>query len=96
MTQNKRSETAQAILEYLHEHPDAQDTLAGIAEWWLPDEKTKARLTIVKAALHQLAAEGLVLERRSKDSQTHYRINGQRLQEIEKLVRRPKPPRPNT
>jgi len=96
MTQDKRSETAQAILEYLHEHPDAQDTLPGIAEWWLPDEKTKARLAIVKAALHQLAAEGLVLERRSKDSQTHYRINGQRLQEIEKLVRRPKPPRPNT
>jgi Fe2+ or Zn2+ uptake regulation protein len=96
MTQDKRSETAQAILEYLHEHPDAQDTLAGIAEWWLPEEKTKARLAIVKAALHQLAAEGLVLERRSKDSQTHYRINGQRLQEIEKLVRRAKPPRPNT
>ena len=96
MNEDKRSDIAQAILEYLLEHPDAQDTLGGIAEWWLPEEKTKARLAIVKAALHQLAVEGLVLERRGKDSQTHYRINGQRLQEIGKLVRRPKPPRPNT
>jgi hypothetical protein len=96
MNEDKRSDIAQAILEYLLEHPDAQDTLAGIAEWWLPEEKAKTRLPIIKDAVDQLAVEGLVLERRGKDSQTHYRINGQRLQEIEKLVGTAKPPRPNT
>ena len=95
MNEDEQSDIAQAILEYLLEHPDAQDTLGGIAEWWLPEEKAKTRLRIVRDALDQLAAEGLVLKRLVKDSQIHYRINSQRLQEIRKLVGRAKPPRPN-
>ena len=87
MYEVSRSHIARAILDYLLEHPDAQDTLAGIAEWWLPEEKIKTRLAIVKDALDQLVAKALVLERRGKDMQTHYRINGQRFKEIEKLVR---------
>jgi hypothetical protein len=86
MYEVSRSHIARAILDYLLEHPDAQDTLAGIAEWWLPEEKMKTRSAIVKDALDQLVAEALVLERRGKDLQTHYRINGHRLKEIEKLV----------
>ena len=38
MYDERRSHVAKAILAYLLEHPDAQDTLAGIAEWWLPEE----------------------------------------------------------
>jgi len=87
MYEMRRSDIAQAILDYLLEHPDAQDTLAGIAEWWLPEEKKVTRLAIVKDALDQLVAKTLVLERKGKDLQTHYRINGQRMKEIERLVR---------
>jgi len=89
MYELRRSHIAHAILDYLLEHPEAQDTLAGIAEWWLPEEKEKkvTRLAIVKEALDQLVSNALVLERRGKDLQTHYRINGQRLKEIERLVR---------
>jgi uncharacterized protein YigA (DUF484 family) len=87
MYDQRRSHVAKAILAYLLEHPDAQDTLAGIAEWWLPEEEANTQLAIVKDALDQLVAHELVLERRSKDLQTHYRINDQQLKEIEKLVR---------
>ena len=87
MSEEKRAQIAQAILNYLLEHPDAQDTLAGIAEWWLPDEKTKTGLAVVKSVLDQLVAQGLVIERQVKDLQTHYRINSQRLKEIEELVK---------
>ena len=87
MYEMRRSHIARAILDYLLEHPDAQDTLAGIAEWWLPEEKIKTRAAVVKDALDQLVAKSLVLERRGKDLQTHYRINVQRLEEIERLVR---------
>lgn len=86
MYEMRRSQIARAILNYLREHPDAQDTLAGIAEWWLPEEKIKTRIVVVREALTQLVDEGLVLERTGKDSQTHYRINGDRLKEIGKLV----------
>jgi hypothetical protein len=84
MYELRRSHIARAILDYLLEHPDAQDTLAGIAEWWLPEEKIKTRSVVVKEALDQLVAKSLVLERRGKDLQTHYRINTQRLEEIQK------------
>jgi hypothetical protein len=87
MNEMRRSQIAQAILDYLLEHPGAQDTLAGIAEWWLPEEKKVTRLAIVKEALDHLVAKALVLERKGKDLQTHYRINSQRLKEIERLVR---------
>ena len=87
MYDERRSHVAKAILAYLLEHPDAQDTLAGIAEWWLPEEEANTQLEIVKNALDQLVAQDLVLERHSKDLQTHYRINAQRLPEIEKLVK---------
>ena len=87
MNEMRRSQIAQAILDYLFEHPGAQDTLAGIAEWWLPEEKKVIRLAIVKEALDQLVAKALVLERKGKDLQIHYRINSQRLKEIERLVR---------
>jgi len=87
MYEMRRSHIARAILDYLLEHPDAQDTLAGIAEWWLPEEKIKTRSAVVKDALDQLVAKSLVLERRGKDLQTHYRINVQRLEEIQRLVR---------
>lgn len=87
MNEMRRSHIAQAILDYLLEHPDAQDTLAGIAEWWLPEEKKVTRSAIVKEALDHLVAKALVLERKGKDLQIHYRINSQRLKEIERLVR---------
>jgi hypothetical protein len=87
MYDERRSHVAKAILAYLLDHPDAQDTLAGVAEWWLPEEAANTQLAIVKDALDQLVAQGLVLERRRKDLQTHYRINDQRLKEIEQLVR---------
>ncbi len=87
MYDERRSHVAKAILAYLLDHPDAQDTLAGVAEWWLPEEDANTQLAIVKDALDQLVTQELVLERRSKDLQTHYRINDQRLKEIEQLVR---------
>jgi hypothetical protein len=88
MYEQRRSHIARAILDYLRKHPEAQDTLAGIAEWWLPEEKLKTRTTVVKEALTELVAEGLVLERKGRDSQIHYRINGRRLKEIETLAKK--------
>ena len=32
----ERDEICDELLEYLRTHPDAMDTLTGIADWWLP------------------------------------------------------------
>lgn len=86
MHELRGSHVARAILEYLCKHPQAQDTLPGIAQWWLDEEKIKTRTVTIREALHELVAGGFVLAQRGKDSQVHYRINKQRLNEIEALL----------
>jgi hypothetical protein len=75
------------ILSYLIEHKDAQDTLEGIAEWWLLEQSIKIRTSEVKAALEDLVNKKLVLEHKGKDSRTHYRINRRKYREIAALVK---------
>ena len=88
MYEMRRSHVARAILDYLRKHPDAQDTLAGITQWWLPEQRIKTRTVIVKQALTDLVCKGFVLVRKGTDAQLHFRINGQRVKEIEALLGR--------
>jgi hypothetical protein len=75
------------ILTYLAEHPEAQDTLEGIVEWWLLERQIKFQTARVKEALSELVVKGLILEKKGPDSQTHYRINQKKYEEIKKLVK---------
>jgi DNA-binding PadR family transcriptional regulator len=86
MNERRQSRVAQAILDYLREHPEAQDTLAGIAEWWLPVQGIKDQNTSVKEALDELVAEGLISELRGSDTQISYRITQRGLQEAENTL----------
>jgi hypothetical protein len=63
------------ILAYLLEHPQAQDTLEGIAQWWLMEQRIKQVISEVKSAIKELVQEGLVLEQEGADGQARYRIN---------------------
>lgn len=82
------SEIAYDILAYLSEHPEAQDTLQGIVQWWLLEQEIKTRISQVERALAKLVAERLVVERTGKDSQTHYRINRRKMGEIKSFLKR--------
>ena len=44
-------------------HPDVQDTLEGIAEWWLLGQEVRNHVPVVKRAPAELVAQDLVLER---------------------------------
>ncbi|MCU1264350.1 MAG: hypothetical protein JWM21_668 [Acidobacteria bacterium] len=74
MNERRRSRVAQGILDYLREHPEAQDTLAGIAEWWFPEQEVRNSTATVKEALDELVAAGLISEHRGKDEQISYRM----------------------
>jgi len=76
---------ARAILQYLQKNPNAQDTLAGITEWWLPKQMTVQTAT-VKEALTLLIADKLILEVKGKDAQSHYRLNDHKWNEIEAIL----------
>jgi len=88
MNERRQSRVAQAILDYLRKHPEAQDTLAGIAEWWLPEEGIKNRKPSVKEALDELVAAGLISEHEGKDAQISYRITQRGLHPENTLTRR--------
>lgn len=88
MSELSISEVARGILDYLRRHPEAQDTAAGISEWWLPKGKIETPLKEVESALEELVAEQFILERASRNSQTHYRMNANKVREIEALLDR--------
>lgn len=81
-----KPEIAHEILAYLAEHPEAQDTLDGIVQWWLLEQKIKFQTNVVKEAIAELVGEGLLLEYKSRDSRIHYRTNQSKSEEIRKLL----------
>lgn len=60
-----------AILRYLHDHPDAADTVEGIAKWWLP-AAWRVDIDAVQCALFRLEAQGLVHRRINADRHEVY------------------------
>src|SRR5437667_12585644 len=78
--------SAWEILAYLSEKPGAQDTLEGIVEWWLLEQRIRHLVTETKAALRELVVERLVLARHSSDGRTHYRLNRSKLGAIRALL----------
>jgi hypothetical protein len=60
-------------LAYLAEHPDAMDTLEGIAEWWVLRQQVRVELDSLNRALLRLTAEG-VLEAEGKGELARYHL----------------------
>lgn len=85
---NGTSQIAYDILGYLAEHPEAQDTLEGIVEWWLLEQQIKHQTAKVKETLAELVSKGLLLERKGKDSRMHYHINQRKYKEIRAYLNR--------
>jgi hypothetical protein len=79
-------EIAGDILAYLARHPEADDTVAGIAEWWLLEQELRCRTTDVRNAVAELVAQNLITERKGEDAQIHYRVNKDKTEEIAALL----------
>ncbi len=88
MCERGKTQTIQEILAYLAEHPDSQDTLEGIAEWWLLERRIVQRVGEVKEALDELVASELLIERKGMDARSVYRVNPQKPNEIASLINR--------
>jgi DNA-binding transcriptional ArsR family regulator len=73
-TRRKEAQLAEAILQYLAEHPDAQDTAEGIASFWVMRQKVKEEVNDVLKVLRQLTKSGQVEEVRRGDH-VLYRLN---------------------
>lgn len=58
-SENDTRRIAIGILHYLRDHPQAKDSVTGIAQWWVGEEKTA-----VEQALQFLLREGVMVKRR--------------------------------
>lgn len=61
-----KDEIAKRIMNYLRKHPDAGDTLEGIAKWWLQSECIEQSVEKVSAALQQLVKKGMIKKQKAK------------------------------
>jgi Fe2+ or Zn2+ uptake regulation protein len=69
-------EIAQDILNYLRSHPEASDTLEGIAKWWLMRQRVSDSTEVVWRVLERLRDQGLIHERRLEGGGTLYQASG--------------------
>lgn len=53
---------ADEILKYLLRYPEAEDTVEGIAEWWMAEQRARWTVDEVREAMKELVAKGLVVE----------------------------------
>jgi len=74
------------ILAYLDKHPEAQDTLEGIVDWWLLEQHIERQIEGVREALRELVSQGLVVENKGKNTRIHYRLNRRRARAIRALI----------
>jgi hypothetical protein len=82
----KETEIARAILQYLQGHPDAKDTLEGIAQWWLLKEWTEKKYQQIETSLSHLVSRGLVIERRREGMPPYYWLNHAKQDEISRIL----------
>jgi hypothetical protein len=78
---------ADEVLAYVVRHPEAQDTVEGIAEWWLLEQRIRHAVSDVEAALSELVGNGFLVARQCTDGRTYYRLNPDRGQEIRRHFR---------
>jgi hypothetical protein len=76
---------AMDILRYVLRHPDAEDSIEGVARWWLMEQRIVDTVRETRVALRTLAERGFVLEL-GKGRRARYRLNAARRQEAERYV----------
>jgi hypothetical protein len=60
MDDERERQMSEAVCCYLAEHPDAMDTLEGVAGWWLMRQQVRADLERLDRVLHRLVEAGIL------------------------------------
>lgn len=88
MEERPRTETeiTRAILHYLQVHPEAKDTLEGIAQWWLLKEWTERNFLEIEAAISDLVTRKIVVEQRRSGQPPYYWLDHNKRDEIIRIL----------
>jgi hypothetical protein len=76
--ERRERQLTDAVLAYLREHPQAMDSLEGIAEWWIDRAQIRTDVTLLAMVLDQLTQEGRLEELGSGDQRLYRLRSGRR------------------
>lgn len=68
----KRAAARRAVVQYLAQNPQASDSVAGIASWWLRGEGVRVTHDLLRETLESLVVEGRISRRRLPDGTVLY------------------------
>jgi hypothetical protein len=75
-----------AILRHLIAHPEAKDTLDGIALWWMSDCEVEPSAVAVREAVQWLVARGVMARRSIAPDLALYGAQGEKRRDLETLL----------
>jgi hypothetical protein len=94
--QPTESNLEREILKYLLEHPDGKDTIQGIARFWILGSKIDKIVDNLQGAIGGLVKQGYLNEKiiptAGRPVERYYELNGDRIDEIAKLVKKENSP----
>ncbi len=70
----READVSQAVVGYLSEHPQAMETLEGIAEWWIMRQQVRVSVELLERVLGQLTDKG-VLEKVGRGERALYHLS---------------------
>ena len=79
---------ADKVLAYLVQHPQARDTMEGIVEWWLLEQRIQRATTDVETALSDLVRKDFLITHHCSDGRISYGLNREKEREIRRHLRR--------
>lgn len=65
---------APEILDYLARHPDAEDTIEGMLQWWVLDSCIRNWAPKIEQTVTELTSRGLLEARTSREGRVLYRL----------------------
>jgi hypothetical protein len=80
--------TATAIMRHMSHNPQAKHSVEGIAHYWLFQQKLEEQVDQVLYVLHYLSRRGLLLEEKNPDGSAYYKLNTDRLDDINSFLTR--------
>lgn len=89
--QNHVQSIAAAIMRHMYDNPQAKHSVEGIARYWLFQQKLEERVDQVLSALNYLSRRGLLLEIQNPDGSAYYKLNSDKLDDINTFIARKKP-----
>ena len=79
-------EIAKEILDYFLRHPEAADTLSGIARWRLLEEAVHRNVASTQSALYWLTTQGFLQEVSMKGTESVFCLNRDKRADAERFV----------